>query len=166
MEVLTNIGFDWHVALANFLNFIIIFFIMKKFVFGPIGAVIKKRQEKIQKGINNAKNSETELLIAKQKSDEELKKARNEANQIVAKAKENGDYLIARAQKEADGKADEVLAQAKKSIEKQKGQMETELLKKTAELVTLGVSKILEEDIDAKQNEIISKRALETFKKS
>ncbi|MCD5389806.1 MAG: F0F1 ATP synthase subunit B [Candidatus Pacebacteria bacterium] len=166
MEVLTNIGFDWQVALANFINFMIILFIMKKYVFGPTGAVIKKRQEKIQEGIDNAKNSESELLVAKQKSEEELKKARNEANQIIAKAKENGDDLVARAQKEADGKVDEVMAQAQKNIEKQKEQMETELLEKTAGLVTLGVSKILNEDIDNTKNESISKRALEALKQS
>jgi F-type H+-transporting ATPase subunit b len=165
-EVLANIGFDWQVALANFINFMIIFFILKKYVFGPTGEVIEKRREKIQAGINNAKDSETELLVAKQKVEEELKKARNEANQIMAKAKKNGDDLITRAQKEADGKADKVLAEAKKNIEKQKEQMEHDLLEKTAGLVTKGVSKILEENIDTAKNESISKRALEILKQS
>lgn len=166
MEVLTNIGFDWQVALANFINFMIIFFILKKFVFAPTAEVIKKRQEKIQAGIDNAKNSETELLVAKQKADDELKAARSEANQIVAKAKENGDDLVARAQKDADRKADIVMADAQKNIEQQKEQMEKTLLEKTAGLVALGVAKILGEDIDVQKNESISKRAFETLKKS
>ena len=165
-EVLANIGFDWQVALANFVNFMIIFFILKKFVFGPVSKVIKKRQETIQSGIDNAKNSETELLVAKQKAEEELKKARNEANQIVAKAKENGDDLLASAQAEADGKVDIAMAQAHKNIEKQKEQMEREVLEKTAELVVKGVEKILDEDVDSVKNQSLNKRALETLKES
>ena len=166
MDVLTNIGFDWQVALANFINFMIIFFILKKYVFGPTKEVIQKRKETIQSGIDNAKNSETELLVAKQKADEELKKARNEANQIVAKAKESGDDLLARAEKDAAGKADQKMAEAHKNIEKQKEQMEKQLLEKTAGLVVKGVEKILNEDIDDTKNQSISKRALEALNQS
>ena len=166
MEVLTNIGFDWQVALANFINFMLIFFIMKKYVFGPTKEVIEKRKKTIQSGIDNAKNSETELLVAKQKADEELKKARNEANQIVAKAKESGDDLLARAEKDAAGKADQKMAEAHKNIEKQKEQMEKQLLEKTAGLVVKGVEKILNEDIDNAKNQSISKRALEALNQS
>lgn len=165
-EVLANIGFDWQVALANFINFMIIFFIMKKYVFGPVSEVIEKRQETIQSGIDNAKNSETELLVAKQKADEELKEARNEANQIVAKAKENGDDLLARAQADADSKVEIEMAQAHKNIVKQKEHMEREVLDKTAGLVIQAVEKILDEDVDAAKNESLSKRALEALKQS
>lgn len=166
MEVLANIGFDWQVALANFISFLIIFFILKRYVFGPVGDIIEERKKIINEGINKAQQSETELLVAQQKATEEIKKARNEANQIIAKAKENSDNLLEHAQQEADAKADEAMDQAYKNIEKQKEQMEKDLLEKTAGLVATGVAKILDEDIDATRNQDISKRALETLKKS
>lgn len=166
MEVLTNIGFDWQVALANFISFLLIFWILKRYAFGPMGKIIDERKKIINDGVSKAQQSETELLVAKQKAEEELKAARNEANQIVAKAKENGDDLLSRAQADANGKADEAMTQAQKNIEKQKEQMERDLLEKTAGLVAQGVAKILDEDVDTTQNESISKRALETLKKS
>lgn len=166
MDVLNNIGFDWQVALANFISFLIIFWILKKYVFGPVGEIIEKRTKLIEEGVSKAEQSETELLVAKQKAEEELKQARNEANQIIAKAKESGDDLVARAEKTAAGKADEFMANAKKDLEKQKEQIEKDLLQKTAGLVALGVQKILDEDIDTKQNKSISDRALEALKKS
>lgn len=166
MEVLTNIGFDWQVAVANFISFLLIYWILKKYAFGPIGKIIDERKKVINEGVSRAQESETELLVAKQKAEEELKEARSQANQIVAKAKENGDDLLARAQADAEGKADIEMDKAHKNIEKQKEQMERDLLEKTAGLVALGVAKILDEDVDAKQNESISERALETLKKS
>ena len=98
MEVLSNIGFDWQVALANFINFLIIFYILKKFVFGPIGKIIQKRNSIIQEGVSKAQQSETELLVAQQKASEEIKAAKSHANQIIADAKETGDKSIAYAQ--------------------------------------------------------------------
>lgn len=166
LEILGTIGFDWRVALANLVSFLIIFLILKKYVFGPVGKTIEDRKKTIDEGLNKAQQSETELLVAKQKAEETLKVARTEANQIVATAKESGDDLVARAEKEATGKADEFMVQASKDIEKQKAQMEQELLDKTAQLVVKGVSKILDTDIDATQNETLNKRALEALKES
>ena len=166
MDVLTNIGFDWQVALANFISFLLIFWILKKFAFGPIGKILDERKKMIEEGVSKAEQSETELLVAQQKAEETLKTARAEANQIVARAKENGDDLVARAEQDAQGKADEFMAEATKNIEKQKQQMEQELLDKTAGLVVKGVSKILDTDIDESQNGDLNKRALEALKES
>jgi F-type H+-transporting ATPase subunit b len=166
MDVLTNIGFDWQVALANFISFLLIFWILKRYAFGPIGKIIDERKKIIEEGVNKAEQSETELLVAQQKADETLKTARTEANQIVARAKENGDTLVLQAETAAKGKADEFMEQATKNIEKQKNQMEEELLEKTAHLVVMGVSKILDTDVDANQNEALNKRALKVLKES
>lgn len=166
LEILGTIGFDWRVAIANLVSFLIIFFILKKYVFGPLGKTIDERKRDINDGLNKAKQSETELLVAKQKVEEELTDARNEANKIIAKAKKSGDELIDRANNEASTKVDEAMDQANKNIEKRKEQMERDLLEKTADLVTLGVAKILDEDLDDAKNKGISKRALETLKKS
>lgn len=166
MDVLKNIGFDWQVALANFINFLLIFLILKRFAFKPIGKIIDERKRIIEESVHKAEQSETELLVAQQKADEMLKTARTEANQIIARAKENGDTLVLQAETTAKGKADEFIEQARKNIEKQKNQMEEELLEKTAHLVVMGVSKILDTDIDAGQNEVLNKRALEVLKES
>lgn len=160
MEVLSNIGFDWQVALANFINFLIIFWVLKKFVFGPIGDLIKKRNKIIQEGVNKAQQSETELLEAQQKASEEIKAAKSQANQIVASAKETGDETILTAQQKADKEASAILDKAHAQIEKDKVQMEKEVFEKTAGLVALGVQKILNEDVDATTSKSVSDRAL------
>lgn len=161
MDVLSNIGFDWQVALANFINFLIIFWILKKYVFGPTKEVIAKRNELIQEGVNKAEQSETELLVAQQKASEEIKAAKSQANQIIANAKETGDQTIASAQQKAEQEADSIVNNARKQIEKEKVQMEKDVFEKTAGLVTLGVQKILNEDLDAEKNKSVTKRALE-----
>lgn len=165
LEVLSNIGFDWQVALANFINFLIIFWILKKWVFGPVGKIISERNEKIQSGIDQAQESETQLLVAKQKAEEEIKAARSQANQIVADAKGNADDQIAHAKDKASTEAAAIVEKAHVQIEKDKVQMEKELFEKTAGLVALGVQKILDEEVTEPKNSELSKRALDILSK-
>lgn len=164
-EVLSNIGFDWQVALANFINFLIIFWILKKFVFGPVGKIITERNEKIQSGIDQAQQSETELLVAKQKAEQEIKAARSQANQIVADAKETADDQLAHAKDKASTEATAIVEKAHLQIEKDKIQMEKELYEKTAGLVAMGVEKILDEEVTESKNSDLSKRALDILQK-
>ena len=164
MEVLENIGFDWQIALANFINFLIIFYILKRFVFGPVKKIVDERQAKIQAGIDKAQQSETELLVAQQKAQQEIKAARSQANQIVADAQDQADAQISAAKGIAEKEAQAVLDNAGVQIEKNRQSMEKELFEKTAGLVTLGVQKILEEEVDAKKNTSLNKRALEILK--
>jgi len=49
-SVLNNLGkmgFDWHMALFNLVNFLILYFILKKYLFGSISATIAERQKKV-----------------------------------------------------------------------------------------------------------------------
>jgi F0F1-type ATP synthase membrane subunit b/b' len=42
LGILGKIGFDWQVALANLVNFLIIFWILKKFAFKPVREILQK----------------------------------------------------------------------------------------------------------------------------
>ncbi|MCA9352964.1 F0F1 ATP synthase subunit B [Patescibacteria group bacterium] len=164
LEILGTIGFDYRVAIANLVSFLIIYFILKRYVFGPVKKLIDERQATIQSGIDKAQQSETELLVAQQKAEEEIKSAKAEANQIIAEAKEVADVQVQQAKNNAHKEASQILENANVQIEKNKIQMEQELFQKTAHLVALGVQKILDEDVDQKRNATLNERALEILK--
>ena len=164
MDILNSIGFDWQIALANFINFLIIFWILKRFVFKPVQKIIDARNSTIKTGIDKAQQSETELLVAQQHAAEELKAARSQANTIIAEAKETADDHVNHAKDRAETEASRILTQAQSQIAKDKAHMEKELFEQTAGLVALGVQKILEEDVDTKRNAEVNKRALELLK--
>jgi F-type H+-transporting ATPase subunit b len=160
MEVLNNIGFDWQVALVNFVSFLLIFFILKKWVFGPVGEILTQRKETIQEGVAKAERSEEELKAAQEQGKQIISDSRAEANQIVAEAKQHGDELIEKATTKAEQEAQKVTQKAQESIEKEKQDMQRELLSETAQLVSLGVAKLLEEEVDEKKHQELTSRAL------
>jgi F0F1-type ATP synthase membrane subunit b/b' len=83
----------------------------------------------------------------------------------MAYAKENADDQIAHAKDKASTEATAIVEKAHVQIKKDKVQMEKELFEKTAGLVVLGVSKILDEQVTETKNSEISKRALDILSK-
>jgi len=164
MEILTNIGFDWQVALANFVSFILIFAILKKWVFGPVHDIIQRRKETIQDGVIKAQQSEDELIKAQNLASSTVKDAKAEANTIIASAQQRGDALVEGAKDKAQQEADVIATKAHESIEKEKQSVERELLEKTAGLVSLGVQKILKEEVTESRDKELTDRALTLLK--
>lgn len=159
LEILGKIGFDWQVALANLVNFLIIYWIISRFAFKPIQEIITKRQAKISEGLDSAKEAETALKLAQIKSKEIATEARAEANIIITKAKEAGDLMILKAEDDAKKKAMEVAKKAEASIKQDQVAAEKYIKTKAADLIASGVQKILQEDMTSERSQDISKRA-------
>lgn len=160
LEILGKIGFDWQVALANLVNFLIIFFILKRYAFKPIANVIKERQDKVDEGLDNAKRAETSLLEADKEKESVIMQARQEANNIVAGAKDQADALLTAKTAEATKQHDEIVAEGKKKAQKEFDRMEREVRAQAAGLVVSSVEKILNEDLDEKQDKKLQDKAV------
>ena len=105
LNILGSVGFNWHVALANFINFLIILFILNKFFFGKLGTIISTRQERIQKGLSQASDAEKALSEAEEKKKE-----------ILHEAKKEGQVLVSEAQAQAEALADTIKAEAEREV--------------------------------------------------
>ena len=155
MEILGKVGFDWRMAVANLVNFLIIFWILKKYAFKPIQKVIKEREDKIAQGLEDATKAQSELQMAQQNYERTLTNARKEAQDIVAKAHEQGDSMLKKATAETEEKTTKIVSDARALIQKEKAQMSKELEHKTAHIAVQIAQKILGREIDIKSDETL-----------
>lgn len=153
LDSLANIGFDWRVALANLVNFLIIFWLLKKFVFSSLKDVLEKRKQRIEEGIENAKLAERDRVMAKEAYEERMKEANVEANTIVSEARAKERDIVEEARGKADKEADVIIARGKEKIEEERSGLRSEVEKETARLVVDATEKLLRENIDEKKNE-------------
>lgn len=160
MDVLNNIGFDWQVALANFVSFLIIFAILKRWVFGPVQTIIEKRRATIQEGVERSKESEAILNNAQEHSQKIIREAKQEANNIVAGAKGKGDNMVEAAVIQAEEEALKVAQKERKALEQELKNAQRELEKESAFLVSRAVQKILNEEVNQEKDKDITRRAL------
>lgn len=145
MEILNQFGFDIKLFAAQIVNFLVIAYVFKRFLYKPILTVLAKRNEAIKKSLKDAENAAKELEKAEEKSNEILKKAGKEAERMIEEAKE-----------QAGREREELLEKTKSDIQRmtddamQQIALERENFRKEAESLSLELSKnILEKTVSA-----------------
>lgn len=160
MEILAKIGFDWQVALANLVNFLIIFFLLKKFLFGPIAKTLAERKKAISEGLQNAALATDALSEAKKEGDKIIAEAKAQANTIISAAEKDGVVVREKRVEEAEKQAAAILSDAQDKISKEKSRLESEIKEKAVEIAILGATTILREEIDVAKNTKLVKEAI------
>ena len=160
LNILGSVGFNWHVALANFINFLIILFLLNKFFFGKIGKVIQTRHEVIERGLSQASDAEKALALASEEKKKIVKDARKEGQDIVALAETNAVALAESIAQEAETQAQEKLAALSEKEAHLKETVEKEFAVRAPELVAkLYAATLAKEMTEADNNALIGRIA-------
>jgi F-type H+-transporting ATPase subunit b len=160
-ELLTKLGIDWKLLIAQVVNFLVLLFVLWKFAYGPVLAMLDKRQKKIEKGLKDADEAHQKLAESEEKQKEILKKARTEAKEIIEKAHIQEEKSKSEMAAEAKAQAEKIIASAKDQIEQEKNKMLSEVKSEIGALVVSAAEKIIVEKIDEKKD----KELVENFLK-
>ena len=160
IQILGNLGFDWRIALANLVNFLIILLILKKFAFKPIAQALKKREDKIKQGVEDAQKSSAELQMAKQSYEKSLLAARSEANRIIASAQRETDRMQASCKWQSEEEAKRIIERTDKIIQNEKQKMMQDLKKEVVILVIDATEKLTKQNISKEKHEALIKEML------
>ena len=133
--LLGQLGINWKLFLSQAVNFFILLVILRAFVYKPLLAVIKKRNEKIQEGLEKAKEADIRLaevdVIAKQ----HLQKADQDSIEIIKNTEQRAKKLEESLVVKAEEKQQQLLAQAQLQYEKQQEESRAKVLKEASQLV-------------------------------
>ncbi len=148
LTILGKIGFDWQVALANLFNFLIIFFVLKRFAFKPIGKIIKERQDRINEGLMNAESNEKILLNTKKEYEAVLLEARIQASQLIQESKKEASITKEKILGQTKDEVDLMLKNGKKSLELEKVKILDSARQEIVDLVVKTTEKVLGNKVD------------------
>lgn len=95
LTILGSVGFDWHVALANFVNFLIILALLNVLFFKKLKEVITKREHVIEKGLRDAQEAANKLHEADKEKEALLREARHKESEIIKAAHTRGEAIAA-----------------------------------------------------------------------
>jgi F-type H+-transporting ATPase subunit b len=161
LEILGKIGFDWQVALANLVSFLIIFWLLKRFFWKGIKKSIDDRKEKIAKGLESARLAATDRQMAEQLREETVAEAKQEANVIVAEANSKGKEIVEEAKTQAGDERTSILKRAEVDAEQAHKKMQADFKGEAAELVVAATESLLKEGMDKAKNEDLIKKTIE-----
>lgn len=160
MEVFAKLGVDWKLLLAQVINFGILFFLLRRYAYGPMLEFLEKRSERIEKGLKDAEAAGVKLIALEEKEKQVLALARTEARAIVVATEASAKKRDAEHMAETEAKTKRFLEEARVKIEEEKEKILTEAKQEIAEVVALSVEKILKEKVDtAKDKQLIEEMA-------
>lgn len=164
MEIFKNFGFDSRIFFAQIVNFLILVYIFRRFLYEPIIKLITAREEKIKKGIEDAENAKVSYEEAQKEKDIVLKNTAVEAQKIVEEARnlarETGEEIIKRAQKDAGLIIKKAQEQGRVEIEKARLQLKTTSVALSREIL----GKIIQQLFTNQEKEDVLRRSVDKLK--
>lgn len=157
---LQSIGFDWQVALAHLVNFLLVLWLLQRFVFGPLRDTIEERRERIETGVEDAKAAEQKRHEAQQERKEILREARQKRQEIISKARDQAAEITDQAKTRAQQTAAEILAAGREQIAEERERMQEDMEEQVSELALRSAEKILQREITTEDHDKYVQKAI------
>lgn len=141
------------------LGFGILFFILAKFAWPVITKGIASRNKKIQDQLDEAERIHAELQNLNKKHEEMLAQAKAERDDILNEARIISQKIQETAKQRADAEAQQIVADAKQTIQMEKMKAITDLKNEIANFSINIAEKIMTEELSdkSKQEKLIEK---------
>ena len=142
--------------------FLIIWFVLARFAWPMIVGMLDKRQETIKNNLDEAESAKIEAQRSLEEYKKQLADARREAAGIVDESRRAGEQVKADITAQAQAQAEEMIAKAKKSIEKERLAAIADLQASVADISVAVAGRLIGEELsDAGQRKLIEKYVAE-----
>jgi len=143
MEIFTTFGVTWSKFIAQVVLFLIVYWVLNKYAFGPILEILNERRRRIEEGQNNAEKIKKQLAEAELRYQEVLRKANADATKLLDEARASSDAHSQKATQQAIKEAEGIIVKAREAIEQERGKMVAEVKKEMVELVVNTTAKVV-----------------------
>src|SRR5437764_12797198 len=114
-ETADTFGWNWKLFLSQVISFCIVAFLLRRFAYKPILAVLDERRRKIEEGQLNAGKIKEELAEAEKRYQEIVAKANADAHRMIDETRQSAAHLSERKQQEAITAAEQIIAKAREA---------------------------------------------------
>jgi F-type H+-transporting ATPase subunit b len=158
--LLQALGIDGKLLIEQAIAFLILVFILGKFVYPALVKAIDARRDQIEAGMKEAKEAQEALEKAEVKVSDLLVEARREADEIIARSHQEATAMVADAEEKAKNRAEQIVADARTQLDAEVRKAREALKSETIKLVALATEHVINEKLDEKKDANLIKGAL------
>ncbi|MGH2462743.1 MAG: F0F1 ATP synthase subunit B [Candidatus Limnocylindria bacterium] len=137
-------------------NFLILLFLLNRFVFPPVRRLLDERQRKISQGLEDADAAARDRELARAEREAALAEARREAEAMVQRAAKTAEATSADILAEAKAAAEQITTRAREEISAEKERALAEIRGEVADLALEAAGKLVGSEMDApKQRKLV-----------
>ena len=153
-----KLGINAYQLLAQGVNFLILMFVLKKFLLKPLLVLLEKRKASIVDQIKSEENLSKRIKDNETKDQQVLKQAKLKADGIIKQAQAQAGKEAAEILNQARQNSNKVLSQpvkdAKSESEKSKANLQSLIIKQAAVLANRALSEFLSKEDQKKITEV------------
>lgn len=159
------LGIDWKMLILQIIAFLLLVWLLGKFVYPWLMKSVDERQRKIDAAAKAASKTLAEAQKSEENIQKMLKKAREDAAEILETAKKEASDSQMASEERAKKRAEQIVVTAQEDIQKEIDNARTVLHNETLELVALATEKVVGKTVTGKIDDSIISEAIKAVKK-
>ncbi len=142
------LGLNIGLLAAQIINFLILWFVLSRFVFPALFKTLDARTATIREGIANAEEAKQAVSKANEQAQGIIQQAQQRGQQIIADATTTGERLRVQYENEAKTRAGEVADQNRRRMAQEEAQARNALRQQVADLAISAAGRVVGESLD------------------
>ncbi len=163
-DLLAHLHIEGSLLIAQVVNFLILLFVLGKFVYKPVMAMLEKRRLSIQEAADKSDAIAKQFEESQQLRAQTLQKARDEAQGILEEAKIRATQQHEELMKKAYEEVESLVARARKEIQAEKQDAMKSAQEEFSALLMPALARVIQEASDEKTQHAFLERAEERVK--
>lgn len=157
---LLRFGVNWYDFTSQAIAFLIIAWILNKFVFKTVMKTVAERQKAAEEAVANNARIQQELLAVEEARKEVLHQAQEQADQVVFDAKTRVTEMISAEKQRCEQIGTEMLAQAREDALRDQARLKTELRSDIANLIVTLTAKLTQMNLSGDDRDRLLQSAI------
>lgn len=116
MELIKNFGIDPILLIAQIVNFLIVLYILRKFLYKPVLSQLQKRRDTIKEGLKKAEEARIRLEKVQEEKKNILKRAQTESKKLLDDTKKESLVILQSTESQTKIQADRIIKEARQQI--------------------------------------------------
>jgi len=134
LDALRPLGIDPALLIAYLINFVILLFLLRLFLYRPVLNMLAERRQKIQESLEQADKVRQEAQVQRADFQRELEDARKTSQEAAARAAQETEKMREAILVEARKEAEQIREQARQQVDVERQQAMGELQRQVADL--------------------------------
>jgi F-type H+-transporting ATPase subunit b len=159
-ETAFSLTVDPYWILVSLVQFLILYWLLRRFLWGPVTNALETRAAKIREGLEMAEAARLDRERLKEEVETLLAQARAEANAIAERTAQAAEAAAAATRAEAKAEADRLRERGRLDARQLHDQALAQLRGELASMVVFAASRLLGREISAEQHRALIEQSL------
>jgi len=156
-QTLSQFGLEWGKLIAQVIIFALVYFVLKRYAFGPVQAMLEARRKRIADGEAKLEKIARDLAAAEESAKAIIEKANSESERLIKSASEDASHLSEKKKQEAIADANTIIAKAREASKLEQEQLLSQLKREFGRMVVDATSRVTGKVLNSDDQERINR---------